>query len=80
MPIDAVEEQLSSIAEMSRELGFNVVNPAFNVGTFQGVLTTDLRDISQDSTLTLGRASFNKFAPVDLKVCRSTTSTQAYET
>jgi len=63
-----VQMQIDKLERVSAELGLNRVNSSFNQGTFDGLLTTDLRQIDAESHTTLGRMTFGKAAPQDLEV------------
>lgn len=68
VPIEKVQGHLDKVQALAAAAGVNVVNPAINDGEFEGLVTTDFRQISEESETTFGRLCFSQFQPADLKV------------
>ncbi|GAX77251.1 hypothetical protein CEUSTIGMA_g4697.t1 [Chlamydomonas eustigma] len=63
-----VQMQIDNLERISAEVGVNRLNASLNQGSFEGLLTTDLRQIDAESNTTLGRLTFGKAAPQNLEV------------
>jgi len=63
-----VEAEIEQLANAAAAQGVNKVDLKLNPGNFNGLLTTDLNQISADSTTNLGRMTFNQVAPQTLLV------------